>query len=163
MSLDKRTFKGSAWKQIVPLGAALALAGLFLWRSGLYVSFHINGWGYSELSVVVVLLLFSGANVAAPASLMLDERGFTWKSWRYTAQFDWSDLEKFMVGPGSRPKIAFNFKPGQVPTQRGATSANRAINGYDRSMANVWAPSTEDLVNLLNEYLAQSCRADDGV
>jgi hypothetical protein len=96
---------------------------------------------------------------------MLDERGFTWKSWRYTAQFDWSDLEKFMVGravgPGSRPKIAFNFKPGKAPTQKTATAANRSINGYDRSMANVWSPSTEDLVTLLNDYLAQSCRADD--
>jgi hypothetical protein len=94
-----------------------------------------------------------------PPTLILDEQGFTWKSWRYSAKFEWSDIQQFMLGPtvdGGQPKIAFDFMPGHIPSKVRATKANRTISGFDRSMANVWDVPTVDLVDLLNDYLGKS-------
>jgi len=83
----------------------------------------------------------------------------SWRSWRYSATYSWLDIDKFLVGRsvrGGRPKVAFDFVPGKIPSQVGATTLNRSLSGYDRSMTNVWNISTVELVDLLNDYLNRS-------
>jgi hypothetical protein len=137
----------------------LLLAARLLSRSGFGADQHLDGEGYVELFLAAVVLVFACLNLFKPTILTLDERGFTWRSWRYSATYPWTAIDTFFVGPsvlGGKPKIAFNFLPGKVPSQATATEFNRSVNGFDRSMTNVWKIPSDELVDLLNGYVRSS-------
>jgi hypothetical protein len=157
--LEPRVFKGTVTGQLGPVGIFVMLGGMVIWRLGLDDHLHLNAAGYLLTAFVVFCLVFAAPNVIAPPTLRIDDRGMTWKSWRRSATYLWSDIDKFLVGRavrGGKPKIAFDFLPGKTPSQVNATALNRSVNGYDRSMANVWKMSTVELVDLLNSYLEHS-------
>jgi hypothetical protein len=160
--MEPRIFNGTATSQLGPLAVIVMLAAPFIWRFGLDGHLHLNFTGYVLAALIVIVLAFVAPNVIAPATLSIDDRGMTWKSWRYSATFPWSEIDRFWVGPimgGGKRRVAFDFLPGKVPSQIEATSLNRALNGYDRSMNNVWNISTLELVELLNSYVERSRQA----
>ncbi len=154
--MDPVRFRGSATAQLGPIAVVLLLAVSLIWRSGMRDHHQFDGFGYFGVAFIVIVVGIAVPNIASPPTLSLDESGFTWKSWRKTATFYWSDIDRFLLGKtigGGREKIAFNFRAEVVHTQRGGTQLNRTVNGYDRSMANVWNISSVELVDMLNDRL----------
>lgn len=154
-----RTLKGSVRSQLWPVLLFALLTARLLSRTGFGTGRHFDAEGWLELLLAAVVLVFASLNLFKPATLILDERGFTWRSWRYSATYPWTDIDTFYVGPSAlagKPKIAFNSLPGKIASQTAATEFNRSANGFDRSMTNVWSLPSDELVDLLNGYL---CRA----
>ncbi|MBS0296434.1 MAG: PrgI family protein [Proteobacteria bacterium] len=144
---------------------ALFIVVVGLWRS-LGSDGALTAWSWIFITLGVPLVVFGALNILKPATLTLEPGGFTWSSWRYRAFYPWSHIERFLVAPskgvGDRPRVAFNFLPGQVPNKVQATALNRTINGYDRSMRNDWDISTEELVVLLNDTVEKARAREAG-
>jgi hypothetical protein len=161
--LAAKILKGSAVSQFWPVLLFILLAARLVWRTGFGAGQHLDSEGYVELFFAAAVMAFACINLLMPATLSLDDRGLTWRSWRYSATYPWSAIDTFFLGPsvlGGKPKIAFNFVPGKTPSQVPATELNRSVNGFDRSMANVWKIPSDELVDLLNGYIRRSRGGD---
>ncbi len=157
--MEAKTLIGTRTSQWRPLVILLLLIARLVWQTGFTADHQVSTEGYVELVLTASVLVIACANLIKPPRLILDEHGFTWRSWRSSGTYPWASIDSFFIGPailGWKPKIAFNFLPDRIPSQVGATELNRSMNGFDRSMNNVWNISTDDLVNLLNQHVSRA-------
>ena len=157
--LSATVLNGTRRSQLGPLAIFLLLIARLVSRTGFGADYQLRAEGYVEIVLAVLVLAFACANLLSPPKLVLDDRGFTWSSWRASGSFSWVSIDKFFLGPampGGKPKIAFDFLPNRVMSQVAATELNRSMNGFDRSITNVWNIPSEELVDLLNGYVSKA-------
>jgi hypothetical protein len=157
--LSATVLKGTRRSQLGPLVIFLLLVARLVSRTGFGADNQLGAEGYVEITLAALVLAIACANLIRPPSLILDERGFAWRSWRASGSFPWPSIDSFFLGPavlGGKAKIAFNFLPNRITSQIAATELNRSMNGFDRSMANVWNIPSQELVDLLNGYVSRA-------
>lgn len=157
--MSGKVLKGMRRSQLGPLVLFLLLVVRLVSRTGFGANHHLDMEGYVEIILGAIVAVVACANLIRPPALILDERGFTWRSWRASGSFAWTAIDSFFLGPsilGGKSKIAFNFLPDRITSQVATTELNRSMNGFDRSMANVWNIPSEELVDLLNGYVTRA-------
>lgn len=91
--LQVQTLSGTLRSQLGPLAIFLLLVARLLWRTGFSVDHSPDVEAYIEAILAALVLVFTCLNLLSPPTLILDDRGFTWRSWRTSGTFPWASTD----------------------------------------------------------------------
>jgi hypothetical protein len=112
------------------------------------------------VTVVVVIGVLKGPSLLSPTTLLLDADGLQWRGkWQGGFACRWEDISAIKLSPRTsenEPVIGLTYRPGRAPGSTVGGMLNRALEGHDRAIANVWLLSDAELLEMMQGYHRQS-------